>query len=107
MLTPENAAAGYEALFDPLTRAAHRARLEHAAVTQPDGLAHPARLHCLRAILWRRGGALRRILRLFWLGLGQEGELACWRGEGEELHVQNQSESGMLLPEETDGAIQG
>lgn len=37
MLTAENAAAGYAALFDPLTRAAHRACLEHAAVTQPDG----------------------------------------------------------------------
>lgn len=37
MLTAENAAAGYETLFDPLTRAAHRACLEHAAVTQSDG----------------------------------------------------------------------
>lgn len=36
-LTPETVAAGYAELFDPLTRAAHRACLEHAAVTQPDG----------------------------------------------------------------------
>ena len=36
MLTAENAAAGYAALFDPLSRAAHRACLEHAAVTQED-----------------------------------------------------------------------
>lgn len=36
-LTPEAVTAGYELLFDPLTRAAHRACLEHAAVTQPDG----------------------------------------------------------------------
>lgn len=36
-LTAETVTAGYVELFDPLTRAAHRACLEHAAVTQPDG----------------------------------------------------------------------
>lgn len=35
-LTAETVTAGYALLFDPLTRAAHRACLEHAAVTQPD-----------------------------------------------------------------------
>lgn len=36
-LTAKTVTAGYELFFDPLTRAAHRACLEHAAVTQPDG----------------------------------------------------------------------
>src|SRR3546814_12324644 len=35
-LSAETVMAGYAALFDPLTRAAHRACLEHAIVTQPD-----------------------------------------------------------------------
>lgn len=37
MLTAENAVAAYTALFDPLTRAAHRACLEHAVLSRPDG----------------------------------------------------------------------
>src|SRR3546814_3805107 len=35
-LSAETVMAGYAALFDPLTRAAHRACLEHAIVNQPD-----------------------------------------------------------------------
>jgi hypothetical protein len=36
-LDADTLAAGYQALFDPLARAAHRACLEHARLTQEDG----------------------------------------------------------------------